>query len=429
MNPHPASLKLSLWDAFFFSLMIGAGETYLPAYALASGMSEWLTGIFATAPLMSGAILQLASPWLLARVGSIQKWVVGSAFVQAISFLPFLYFSIHPTLNFFWLFLAASIYWAAGFAAGPSWNFWMGQLIPEDAAAHFFSKRHRISQIGILLGLVGGGLALHWKIQMGPFISVFSFLFFLSFLSRSLSSLFLFFKQNSPPVPDVAHSFRQILALRKLRTHRSFFGFLFFFYISIYISSPFVTPFFLEKLKLDYDQYMVALAALFLAKIAVLPLAGPLMKNFGVKRVFFWGAMGIAPLPALWALNHQMWFVMSVQAVSGAFWGLFEVSLSVTFFNQIKDSQKIILLTAYNFFNATAMILGSLIGGEILQHSVGSASSYFFIFVFGASMRCLLVIAYALRTRRRVHLLGTSEDIEHQNETYGGPLSKHLKIS
>ena len=201
MNPHPASLRLSLWDAFFFSLMIGAGETYLPAYALSSGMSAWLTGLFATVPLMCGAVLQLASPWILAQVGSIRMWVVGSAFVQALAYLPFLYFSIHPTDHFIWLFMAASVYWAAGFAAGPSWNYWMGQLIPQEAAAQFFSRRHRISQVGILLGLIGGGLALHSNIEIGPFTSVFSVLFLISFISRALSSVFLFFKKNSPAVP------------------------------------------------------------------------------------------------------------------------------------------------------------------------------------------------------------------------------------
>jgi MFS family permease len=170
---HKASLRYSLWDAFFFSLMIGAGETYLPAYALSVGMSEWLTGLFATVPLMAGAVLQLISPWVLVRVKSPKYWVLGAVILQALCFVPLFIFSLTSPDRFLWLFVAASLYWAAGFAAGPAWNLWMQQLVPEENVAHFFALRHRILQIGILIGLVGGGVALHSKVELGPFQNVF----------------------------------------------------------------------------------------------------------------------------------------------------------------------------------------------------------------------------------------------------------------
>ncbi|MGZ5280335.1 MAG: MFS transporter, partial [Pseudobdellovibrionaceae bacterium] len=113
MTGHKASLRFSLWDAFFFSLMVGVGETYLPAYALSVGMSEWMAGMFATVPLMTGALIQLLSPWMLVKVGSIKKWVVGSAFVQALAFLPLVYFCLEPEQNIFWILVFAALYWGA----------------------------------------------------------------------------------------------------------------------------------------------------------------------------------------------------------------------------------------------------------------------------------------------------------------------------
>jgi predicted MFS family arabinose efflux permease len=425
-SDHSASLRLSLWDAFFFSLMVGIGETYLPAYALSAGMSEWAAGMFATVPLIAGAVMQLLTPWWLVRVGSIKKWVVGSALLQAMSFVPLVYFCMSPTENVFWIFFFASLYWGAGFASGPTWNFWMGQLVPPEKVPVFFSHRHRIIQIGILLGLVGGGLMLHYKVTMGPFVSVFGILFLVASVSRVLSSTMLAMKRQvsrDPGKPQLL----EIFSFWRQPAYRSFFSFLFLFYITIFVSSPFVTPFFLEKLEMNYEQYMLSLASLFLAKIAVLPVAAKLLQRWGVKKVFFIGAIGIAPLPALWALKQDLWFVMALQAVSGVFWGLFEVSLSVTFFNQIKPHQKILTLTAYNLFNAMAVILGSLLGGQILKSAEASLASYYFIFAFGSSLRTLVCLFYAWKVRGRPHLLLDNDDQDKSQRSFAGPISKQVK--
>jgi predicted MFS family arabinose efflux permease len=432
---HPASLKYALWDTFFFSLMVGAGETYLPAYALSVGMSEWLTGLFATVPLMSGAAIQMVSPWALYYVGSVKKWVVGAGVVQALSFLPLFFFTLFPTDNFIWLFLIAAVYWGATYASGPMWNFWMNQLVPEDQAAQFFARRHRVGQIGILIGLIGGGLALHANLHVGSFTSVFSTLFLVAFFSRASSSFCLSMKKEWKATPDHRPDVREVLNLFRSPAYHGFFSFLFIFYVTIFISSPFVTPYFLEKLHLTYYDYMFSLAALFVAKIAVLPFVTPLMKKYGVKRVFFWGALGISPLPALWPLSDSLWFVMALQAVSGAFWGMFEVSLSVTFFNQIHPKQKILVLTFYNFFNATAVIIGSLVGGQILREFHSNYASYAVIFMAGSILRCFVVGLYGLKTRHQKELLenpdgsvnAPNEEVALDLNAFPNPTSKHVK--
>jgi len=426
MTGHRASLRFSLWDAFFFSLMVGVGETYLPAYALSVGMSEWVAGMFATVPLMTGAMIQLLSPWMLVKVGSIKKWVVGSAFVQALAFLPLVGFCLEPVENIFWIFFFAAVYWGAGFSSGPTWNYWMGQLIPEENASHFFAQRHRVMQIGILLGLVSGGLLLQRNVQIGPFSSVFGILFLVAFLGRTLSAIFLALKKQQSSDPG-RPEMRELFSFWKIPAYRSFFGFLFFFYVTIFISSPFVTPYFIEKLQMNYDQYMMSLACLFLAKIAVLPFGSSLMRRYGVKKVLFVGAIGISPLPALWALNNQLWFIMGLQAVSGMFWGLFEVSLSVIFFNQIKPQQKILALTAYNFFNALAVISGSLIGGQVLKYFDASPFSYYLIFILGSALRCVVCGWYAWKVRGRVHLLEEKNELTIDQPSFAGPISKQVK--
>ena len=70
--------------------MVGLGETYLPAFALAVGLGELVAGLVASVPLLAGGVLQTVSPWGIRRLGSHKRWVVLCATVQSLTFLPLL---------------------------------------------------------------------------------------------------------------------------------------------------------------------------------------------------------------------------------------------------------------------------------------------------------------------------------------------------
>src|SRR6185312_4097447 len=81
-------LRAILADGATFSVMVGIGETYLPAFALAAGLGELAAGLVATVPLLAGGLLQLVSPLAIRRLGSHRRWVVFCTLCQALSFLP-----------------------------------------------------------------------------------------------------------------------------------------------------------------------------------------------------------------------------------------------------------------------------------------------------------------------------------------------------
>lgn len=237
--------------------MVGAGETYLPAYALSVGMSEWLTGFFSTIPIIVGALIQMITPWGLAWVKSPKRWVAGAAAFQAFAFIPLIYFSLYPSPdNFIWLFIVAAVYWGAGFAVGPTWNYWMGNLVPTEVAPKFFSQRLQVSQLGIVIGLIGGGLALQANVHVGPFTSVFALIFCAAFVARASSTFFIFLKKEVPfKYAGDQEVKRQIRKAREAvkefwsqSSYRNFFVALFLFQVTVYVSSPFVAPYFLKKL-------------------------------------------------------------------------------------------------------------------------------------------------------------------------------------
>jgi MFS family permease len=384
------SLKLSNLDAFLYSLMVGAGESYLPAYALSIGMGEVFAGILATLPLVSGAFLQLLTPRILQRIHSHKYFVVTSAFLQALAFLPLIYYSLHRAPNFWVLFLILTLYWGAGFSAGSAWNYWMGHLVPESRSTRYFSFRSRVQQIGTLVGIIGGGVALHNNVEIGPFSSVFSLLFLVAFVSRIISTLVLsrkLFKREW----SVAEKAEGLLDSWKIfwqgRHKKRFFTYLVPFQIAVFVTSPFVTPFMLTQLKMNYGQYMGAIASLFLGKIISLSVIQRAKENFDGFRVMIVGLIFMSPMPLLWAFNHDYAYILGLQLVSGMALACFEVGLSLIFFQDLKQEEKVPVVTVYNLLNSVAIIGGTFIGGELLTSFEVNPQRFWALFLIGGGLR------------------------------------------
>jgi len=383
------SLKLSLLDAFLYSLMVGAGETYLPAYSLSIGMGEIFAGVLASLPIVSGAILQLITPRGLQRIQSHKNWVVAAATLQALTYLPLVYFSATRAPNFWMLFFILSLYWGAGFAGGPSWNYWMGRLVQVEEGNRYFAKRARLSQIGILLGLIGGGVALHNKVEIGPFSSVFTVLFLFAFGCRIVSTLILssqYFDPQWNREPKLG--FRASWKVFWANTDkRRFFFFLAPFQAAVFVSSPFVTPYMLAQVKMDYGTYMTAIGILFVGKILSLSLIDRFRGQASGFSLLLIGAGAIVPLPVMWAVSMNSYYIYSLQFISGLFWAFVEIGLALIFFKDLKQEEKVPVLTVYNLLNSLAIILGTYIGGKVLWLLGEKVTSYYAVFALGTLTR------------------------------------------
>ena len=114
-------LRASVVDGACVSAMVGLGETYFVAFALAVGVGQTVAGLVATLPMLAGASLQLATPWFLQRVRSYKKWVVLFASLQATALLCLpLAVALAGSPATAWIFFAASVYFAASQATGPA---------------------------------------------------------------------------------------------------------------------------------------------------------------------------------------------------------------------------------------------------------------------------------------------------------------------
>ena len=96
-------------DGMTYSLMVGTGETYFAAFALALGSSDKVSGLIAAVPPLVGATAQLFAPALAARVKSPSRWIRGCATLQVLSFVPMIVGAIAGWLPMWVLFVVAGV--------------------------------------------------------------------------------------------------------------------------------------------------------------------------------------------------------------------------------------------------------------------------------------------------------------------------------
>ncbi|MGQ0634695.1 MAG: MFS transporter [Planctomycetaceae bacterium] len=392
------NLRSSVADGAAFSMMVGLGETYFPAFVLALGLGEIASGLIASIPLLVGAILQLISPWGVARVGSNRRWVVLSVALQATSFLPLVAGALFGRMPVTGVFAAVSLYWGAGLAGGPAWNTWMETVVPFRVRAPFFAMRTRLGQAGVLLGFLVGGLALQYGEHSGRLLPAFAAIFSVAALCRFLSGRYLW--RQTEPVPT--HETQRHVSLRELwvriRAGKSERTLLYFLavQVAVQLSGPYFSPYMLKQLGLSYVAYMALLATTFVAKIVTLPAFGRLAARLGARKLLWIGGIGIIPVSGLWLYADTFLQLVLVQFIAGTVWAAYELAMFLLFFETVKREERTGILTVFNLANAVALVVGALAGGGLLKLCDSSREAYLLLFGLSSFARAatLLVLKF-----------------------------------
>ncbi len=396
-------LRASLLDGAAFGGMVGFGETYLPAFALAVGLSEMAAGMVSSVPLVAGGVMQLASPMAVRLLRSHRRWVVTCAICQALSFVPLLIAALKGSISTATVLLIAAVYWGAGLATGPAWNTWIGTLVPRSVRPRFFAHRTRVSQASVFAGFLAGGILLQYASAHERGLQAFAALFGIAGLCRLLSAWSL--QWHSEPVP-VPKNMRQI-PWKKVRhhLHASSGGRLLVYLVvvqaAVQMAGPFFTPFMLRKLEFTYGQLVALFSVAFVAKVLSLPVWGRVAKRIGARRLLWIGGIGVVPLSAAWLLSQHIAWLMVVQITGGVTWAAYELAFFLLFFESIAEEERTSVLTLYNLLNTTAWVAGSLIGGALLISLNTSFNGYLLVFALSSVGR-LGALALLARVPRLV---------------------------
>ncbi len=388
------NLRASTIDGAAYSVNVGVGETYLPAFLLAVGGGEIIAGLVASVPLVAGAIIQSISPIGVRRIGSLRRWVLLCATVQSFSFAPLIWMSITGADTVWLAFVSAAVYWASALGAGPAWNTWMGTIVPHELRAKFFSRRSRLAQFAVLLGLVLGGTLLHLGKHTGIHIRIFAVTFLIAACARFVSTLFLKVQSEHQPLPPHFRTVRPWELVRRLR--RGGDARLLFYMLTVTLTvqvvGPYFTPYMLGEMHFSYVQYMTLVGASYTAKIIMLPIHGRLAHRFGAKRLLWLGGIGIVPLSSFWIFADSFAELLIVQLVAGCMWAAYELSTFLLTFERISEDERISVLTLYNVANAMLTASGAILGGLLLSTLGTDHAAYITLFAISALARCLTLL-------------------------------------
>jgi MFS family permease len=455
------NLRASMADGATFGVMVGVGESYLAAFALAIGLGEISAGLVSSIPLLVGGILQLVSLRAVAWFGSEKRWILFCATLQGLSFFPLVWAAVSGSIALVPLLAIASLYWAGGLASGPPWNTWMESIVPARIRPSYFARRTRTSQICTLVGLVAGGTMLQWADNRGYTLLGFAAIFATAALFR-IWSVFWLARHKTPDSHTAGLNLRRPMQsqpeitnesenrLTELATVRStknksagkssesdvgisgvrLLSYLVAVQLMVQISGPYFAPYMLKQLEFSYSQFVTILAVGFLSKIIALSFWGRFTRRYGAKRLLWTGGVGLVPLAALWIVSDNMYQLALVQALSGVMWAAYELGFFLMFFETLPIEKRTRMLTYYNLASMIALCSGAFIGAAMLQFLGGDQAAYWVLFGVSSIGRFLalgLLFGAQLRTITPIHVCLRVLGVRLSTSTVDSPILSTLE--
>lgn len=388
------NLRASVGDAAAFSVMVGIGETYFPAFVLALGLGEIASGLVVSLPVVIGAFLQMVTPHGVNRLRSNRRWVVTCVVVQALSFVPLVAAAVAGRIPAIGLFAAVSMYWAGGLGAGPAWNTWMETVVPFRVRAPFFAMRTRAGQACVLLGFVAGGTALQYGKHNNVLLWAFAIIFSIAGFCRLLSARYLI-RQTEPG--SIHGRERRVSVgelLGRIRDGKSERVLVYFLavQVAVQISGPYFTPFMLKQLQISYLAFVGLIATSFVAKVIALPAFGRVAARFGARKLLWMGGIGIIPVSGLWLYAETYAELVALQFVAGTVWAAYELAMFLLFYETVRREERTSIMTVFNVANSIALAIGAIGGGLLLKSLDASYPAYLVLFALSSFARAASLV-------------------------------------
>jgi len=393
-RPLRRSLRASTFDGTAHAAMVGLGESYFPAFALFLGATAFEAGMLTTVPLLVGSIFQLLTPYGAGLLGN-KRWVVVSALLQALTFVPIALTLALGELAYGWLLAWVCAYWALALGINPAWNAWMGKLVPMRVRSTYFSRRNMPIQAALFVGLIGGGYALH--LCAGSEVGAaygFVALFTLAGMSRLVSTAFLR-RQIERDAGATPQPVRTVTLLRRISGEPAGRVILLIvcLHASVNVAAPYFTPYMLGHLELSYAQFTLLNGTVIVARLLSSAYWGRTARRFGNRRTFQVSALLIVPLSGLWAVSDNFLYLVVLQLFAGFAWAGFELMVMLSFLDTTDEHSRARVLSIFNLLNGVAIVAGALLGGLLLE--VLGPDGFVWVFLTSTVLRAAAVLLFA----------------------------------
>lgn len=413
------SLRHSQRDAAAYAVMMGAGETYLSAFAVFLKVTTPQMGLLSSLPPLLGSLAQMLSAWAGRGGGRRRAIILAGAGVQALAWLPI---ALLPLLFPDWalplLIGFAVLYHCGGHFAAPQWASLMGDLVPTKRRGRFFAGRTRTVALVTFISLIAGGFVLEGFAIFDRTLCGFLVLFAVALIARCIS-IYQVAQMHDPAIgapqqtdaTAVNASWWQQLRSSTFARFSVFYACMQF---SVSIASPFFSVYMLRDLEFSYTQYMANTGTSVLLQFLTLARWGRISDVFGNRRVLSVTSLLLPLMPALWLVSTNFFYLLMVQMVSGLVWAGYTLSTGNFLYDLTPADKRPRYLALHNVLAGTGLFAGASLGGylgtlpvlEIDMSSLSAVASSALLGVFAVSaisrLAVVLIFMPHIREVRRV---------------------------
>lgn len=390
------SLKYSIYDGFFYSLMVGFSETYFSAFAIFLGANNFQLGVLASLPPLMAGLSQFFTFSILSLFSSRKKMVCFFVFLQGLILFPMLLSSQVSGIPLEIYIALVTLYTMSGVLIGPLWNSWIGDLVPPQQRGTFFGKRNRILTVGTFLSMLMAGFVLrHYKeihYELWGFILVFC----TGAFARSMSAYFLSRKMD--PIQEHAGTrFRDFLEFVKNIFQRNE-GRLILYMASInfavFTSAAYIAPYLLRTLQFSYATYTLVISGVMLTKFLSSPFWGRVCDKLGTRRVLKVVAFLIPLSTILWAFVGNPVILFFAQCFSGFIWAGYELATFTFLLDAVLPKERARVAMYSSIIVNSSALLGGLTGSAVVLYGPQFLHPFALVFILSGVLRILAFVAF-----------------------------------
>lgn len=394
------ALNTSIKEGTFAGMSTDLGTSIITPLATEIGSNALHIGLLSSLPSLISPLAQIKGDRMMekhSRKSIVSKFVLWQALMWIPIALMAILFSKNIMVSWLpWLLIILfTIFTAFGGLAHPAWFSWMGDLTDETSRGRYFARRNVVAGIaGTVMMLLGGALLKYFKTAGILFIG-FGILFFLAFVFRYISHLLLKrqyepnFKLNKKDYFSFWSFLKRYDSFGKFAVYQAFFN------LAIMVASPFFALYMLKNLgyQNNYLLYMVVTLSSTGFYLLFSPLAGRFSDRYGNLKMLWVANIIFAINPFLWLfIKTPLQIIFIPQLIVGLANACFTIGTTNYIYNSVSQKKRGLCIAYTNLLIGIGVLIGSLIGGVLID--VVSGNAFFVVFIIAAVLRLLVGLIF-----------------------------------
>ncbi|MDD2717435.1 MAG: MFS transporter [Candidatus Wallbacteria bacterium] len=362
------SLRFSLWDGVFASLMTGFTQDYFAPFLISIGGSNTQIGVLSALSNLFSSLSQLKSS-LAVRLFSRRSVILFLVYLQALALIPIVLLTGFPNPSPVIFIILAVLFSTSGAFSLPAWGSLMADLLDEDKRGQYFGWRGSILGLFLVACSFAAGAILNFFKNRNP-MTGFCLIFSLACAARLGSWYFL--TRMHDPAPGSGSLEKEAGAIFNRHWRESnFLRFVFFISalnFSLNVAGPFYTVLMLRDLKFSYLLYTCIILTSTLTTYLMMKSWGSLADRIGNIKVIKFTSRYVSLLPLLWVLTQKPQLLFFFQVIGGFVYAGYNLAVSNFVYDSSPAGSRTGHIAFYNAATGTSACLGALFGTFIIHH-------------------------------------------------------------